>query len=74
MKNFPTVHTEVTGHMKRTVSLKDTEINLNTKEKTTVYTSDRVTFAVTNLFTLMCVQYLEVNKNEKNKSNLYVSK
>jgi len=53
-KNFPTVHTEVTGHMKITVSLQDAEINMKTKEKTTV--------AMTNLFTLMCVQYLQVNK------------
>jgi hypothetical protein len=35
-KNFPTKHTEVTGHMKITVSLKDTEINAKTNEKTTV--------------------------------------
>lgn len=35
-KNFPTVHTEVTGHIKITFSLKDTEINLKTKEKATV--------------------------------------
>jgi hypothetical protein len=48
--------------MKITVSLKDTEINLKTKEKNTAYTSDRVTFAVRNLFTLMCVPDLEVNK------------
>ena len=61
-KNFLTVHTDITGHMKITVSLKDTEINLKTKEKNTAYTSDRVTFAVRNLFTLMCVPYLEVNK------------
>jgi hypothetical protein len=61
-KNFPTEHSEVTGHMKITVSLKDTEINLKTNEKTTVYTSGRVTFTVTNLFTLRFVQYLKVNK------------
>jgi len=40
--------------MKITVSLQDAEINMKTKEKTTV--------AMTNLFTLMCVQYLQVNK------------